>query len=109
MQRNFLVVAALAFGGVALGPGARPVPACPMCAQANETEDKRPQAYQASILFMMSMPALIAAGFGFGLYRLSRRAAADGAWDENGPDSPDIWKAADSDADFPDSPGGTSV
>ncbi|HUG92349.1 MAG TPA: hypothetical protein VML55_16035 [Planctomycetaceae bacterium] len=76
MRRNFLLLAALAFGGLALGPAVRPAPACPMCGQANETEDRRPQAYQASILFMMSMPALIAAGFGVGFYRLSRKAAA---------------------------------
>ena len=76
MRRNFLILAAIAFGGAALGPAARPAPACPMCSQANETEDKRPQAYQASILFMMSMPAIIAASFGVGLYRLSRKAAA---------------------------------
>ena len=83
MRRNLLLLAALVFGGVALGPGARPAPACPMCGQANETEDKRPQAYQASILFMMSMPALIAAGFGIGFYRLSRKAAAEQAGAEH--------------------------
>jgi hypothetical protein len=77
MRRNFLLLAAIAFGGAALGPAARPAPACPMCGQANETEEKRPQAYQASILFMMSMPALIAAGFGIGFYRLSRKALAE--------------------------------
>lgn len=79
MRRNFLILAAIAFGGAAFGPAARPAPACPMCSQANETEDKRPQAYQASILFMMSMPAIIAASFGVGLYRLSRKAAAQNA------------------------------
>jgi hypothetical protein len=77
MNRNLLLLAALALGAVALGPAVRPAPACPMCGQANETEKRRPQAYQASILFMMSMPALIAAGFGIGFYRLSRKALAD--------------------------------
>lgn len=91
MRRNFftLVLAAIAFGGAALATA--PALACPMCAQANETEDKRPQAYQASILFMMSMPALIAAGFGIGFYRLSRKAIAqDTGFDDS----------ADADGDF---------
>ncbi len=57
--------------------------ACPMCGQANESDqaeaNRRPQAYMYSILFMMAMPATIFAGFGIGLYRLSRKADASSA------------------------------
>jgi len=49
------------------------VQACPMCAEANETEDNRPKAYMYSILFMMAMPALIFTGFGIGFYRLRNK------------------------------------
>ena len=48
--------------------------ACPMCKTANETDDARPKAYMYSILFMLSMPAMMFSGFGFAFYRLSRKA-----------------------------------
>jgi hypothetical protein len=44
-----------------------------MCKAANETEPALPRAYQASILFMLAMPAMVLSGFGIGFYRLSRR------------------------------------
>ena len=50
--------------------------ACPLCAQANETDENRPKAYMYSILFMMSMPAVIFTGFSVGLYRLHKKHAA---------------------------------
>ncbi len=57
---------------------AAPVPAiaCPLCKLANESkqngeeENRRPQAYMYSILFMLSMPATLLTGFSFGFYRL---------------------------------------
>ncbi|QDT53513.1 hypothetical protein Pan44_15350 [Caulifigura coniformis] len=50
--------------------------ACPLCKLANESkqdceeENRRPQAYMYSILFMLSMPATLLTGFSFGFYRL---------------------------------------
>ncbi|HVJ85885.1 MAG TPA: hypothetical protein VM452_09595 [Caulifigura sp.] len=57
---------------------AAPVPAdaCPLCKlaneskQCNEEENRRPQAYMYSILFMLSMPATLLTGFSFGFYRV---------------------------------------
>lgn len=48
--------------------------ACPMCKNATETDDRKPQAYMYSILFMMAVPATIFTGFGITFYRLSRKA-----------------------------------
>jgi hypothetical protein len=60
--------------------------ACPMCGQANETsagttaeEAARPKAYMYSILFMLSMPALIFGGFGVVIYRTVRAARIEDA------------------------------
>lgn len=62
------------------------VSACPMCKVANEDApatdangmpidtNARPQAYMYSILFMLSMPALLLSGFGVAFYRMTRRA-----------------------------------
>lgn len=49
--------------------------ACPMCKAANESEkdNRKPQAYMYSILFMLAMPAVIFGGFGFGMYRLTKQ------------------------------------
>lgn len=70
--RNALALAALL---CLAGPLVDRAAACPMCQIANEaTGDARPRAYMYSILFMLSMPATILAGFGIGFYRLSRRA-----------------------------------
>ncbi|MAT16896.1 MAG: hypothetical protein CMJ46_16675 [Planctomyces sp.] len=46
--------------------------ACPMCKEANETESALPKAYMYSILFMISMPAIIFTGFGVKFYQLTR-------------------------------------
>ena len=62
------------------------VAACPMCKVANEDApamgadgfpldtNARPRAYMYSILFMLSMPALLLSGFGIAFYRMTRRA-----------------------------------
>ena len=53
-----------------------PAVACPLCKFANESkqdneeENRRPQAYMYSILFMLSMPATLLSGFSLGFYRL---------------------------------------
>ncbi|MGH7128024.1 MAG: hypothetical protein ACREIV_05615, partial [Planctomycetaceae bacterium] len=64
------------FGSMAFGPLVSTAAACPMCKQANETDDRRPKAYMYSILFMISMPAMMVGGFGFTFYRLSKKQAA---------------------------------
>ncbi|MEO1995951.1 MAG: hypothetical protein ABGZ17_11815, partial [Planctomycetaceae bacterium] len=40
---------------------------------ATETDDRLPRAYMYSILFMLSVPATIATGFGVSFYRLSKK------------------------------------
>lgn len=59
--------------------------ACPMCKAAAEADDRLPQAFFASILFMMGMPAALATGFGIAFWRLSKR--------------PDDWQPEDYAAD----------
>lgn len=68
-----LVIALLFSSAVIFGSTANVATACPMCAEANKQDEKRPKAYMYSILFMMSMPAIIFTGFGVGLYRLHRK------------------------------------
>lgn len=76
--------------------------ACPMCKNANETDDHRPRAYMISILFMLAVPATIFTGLSVGLYRLSKRenaAIANGEWSGDGfasnPTSSDVETPAD--------------
>lgn len=75
-MRRLILVSAILLGALASAP---PVYACPMCQVANEsdqnaaTQDARPRAYMYSILFMLSMPATLLGGFGFGFYRLHRQ------------------------------------
>lgn len=75
MKRRLLLSTAFLIGVLAFGPLADTARACPMCKEANESQedDSRPRAYMYSILFMLAMPATLAAGFGIGLYRLSKR------------------------------------
>jgi hypothetical protein len=47
--------------------------ACPMCKTANEQDPNRPKAYMYSILFMLTMPAIIFGSFGYGLYVMNKR------------------------------------
>lgn len=57
--------------------------ACPSCKSANESDDRRPQAYMASILFMLAMPATVFAGFGVAFWRASRKHPVEpGAMEE---------------------------
>lgn len=58
---------------VVLAVFANTASACPMCKEANETDDAKPRAYMYSILFMMGMPAAIFTGFGLSMYRLHRK------------------------------------
>ncbi len=60
---------------VTFGPILNTAQACPMCKEANQTDENRPKAYMYSILFMMSMPAILFTGFSVGLYRLHRKQA----------------------------------
>lgn len=89
MRRTILrltLIAGLAFAGANLAVPT-PASACPMCQLANENGDEeskektpenvRPKAYMYSILFMLSMPAVLVTGFSIGFYRLSKRKAAE--------------------------------
>lgn len=85
-MRRLLILSALACGVLAADPLVQPAEACPMCKYANEdgtadggpvTEASlRPKAYMYSILFMISMPATLFAGFSFSFYRLSKQQQA---------------------------------
>ncbi len=78
-MRRLLLSLALLMGVM----GATPARACPMCKYANEdgSEDgsatseanRRPRAYMYSILFMISMPATLLAGFSFSFYRMWKK------------------------------------
>ena len=72
-MRRFAAITLLSLAALS-GPLSVPAAACPMCKAANESEPNRPKAYRYSILFMLSMPAVVFTGFGIGFYRLSRRA-----------------------------------
>jgi hypothetical protein len=72
-----LLLAVLLILAVFFGPTIQAAQACPMCAEANKVDDNRPKAYMYSILFMMSMPALIFTGFGIGFYRMHRKHAPE--------------------------------
>jgi hypothetical protein len=75
-MRRLVLAVAIALGMLACAPSAR---ACPMCKVANESgenaavRDARPRAYMYSILFMLSMPATLLTGYGFGFYRMHKR------------------------------------
>ena len=45
-----------------------------MCKLATESTSRQPRAYMYSVLFMMSMPAMLTTGFGIAFYRLSKQA-----------------------------------
>jgi len=51
------------------------VMACPMCKAALEEDSRLPNAYQTSILFMLSVPGTIFTTLGVGLVMLGRREA----------------------------------
>lgn len=68
-----LRLATVAMVGVALLALPTAAEACPMCKSAAEADDRLPQAFFASILFMLSMPVALATGFGVAFWRLSKR------------------------------------
>ena len=85
-MRRSLLAALIALAAFAAVPALPSAQACPMCKLANESgqdencgvTNARPRAYMYSILFMLSMPATLTAGFGFGFYRLWRKGQAQG-------------------------------
>ena len=82
--RTWLIVAIL-MGAFSLG-AAQTARACPMCKAAITADDRRPQAFMYSILFMLAMPATIFTGFSIGFYRLSHKQITD---DSFAPDDAD--------------------
>lgn len=81
-MKHLLILLTLAGGLLAAGPMVSSADACPMCKYANESgsedgssseENRRPQAYMYSILFMISMPATLMAGFSFSFYRMWKK------------------------------------
>lgn len=78
-MKRLLLLTALLLGSFSAGPLVSSADACPMCQFANKNGEKegelseanrRPRAYMYSILFMISMPATIFAGFSFSFYRM---------------------------------------
>ncbi len=67
-----LLVAVCCFS---LSAGTNTVQACPMCKIAAEDagNDRQPQAYMASILTMLTMPAALFTVLGVSLYRISSK------------------------------------
>lgn len=63
--------------------------ACPSCRAANASNPNLPIAYQTSILFMLTVPALIMSVFGVGLYRLNKAQEEATAAFESG----EAWQA----------------
>ena len=69
-----LMLAVAVLGTVGALPFAdSPALACPNCKAANETDSLKPKAYMYSILFMISMPATLLAGFSFSFYRMWKK------------------------------------
>lgn len=56
-----------------LAAGSGVASACPMCKSALETDSRLPQAYQTSILFMLSVPTAIFSAITWGLVIIARR------------------------------------
>lgn len=54
-----------------------------MCRAANESEEdnRLPRAYMYSILFMLAVPASLASGLGYSLYRLNKREQFADGWE----------------------------
>lgn len=87
MFRRAALAGLLIFGALASEPALAPAEACPSCKLANATDNRLPRAYQFSILFMLTVPALLVTSFGVGLYRLNKTQEAALAEFESG----DIW------------------
>jgi hypothetical protein len=75
-MRRILIATFLVGAAMSVGPLVSAASACPMCKEANDVDDRRPQAYMYSILFMLAMPATIFTGFGVSFYRLSKKQQA---------------------------------
>ena len=88
MSRRFWLSAAALAGFVCVGMSANTAHACPSCKNANATDSRLPLAYQASILFMLGVPAVMCSALGFGLYRLNKAQVAAMEAFENG----DVWQ-----------------
>ncbi len=81
-MRRLILASLIVLFSFAATPVTKTAQACPMCQIANESgenaaiRDARPRAYMYSILFMLSMPATLLTGYGFGFYRLHRQQLA---------------------------------
>ena len=73
-MRRILSIVILMGGLLLAGPAVQTAMACPLCKEANETNSALPRAYMYSIIFMLSVPAVVLAGFGIGFYHLSKSA-----------------------------------
>ena len=83
MMRKVVLVFAVLISSLAVAPAAQ---ACPMCKLANEdgtnsqaaaVANALPRAYMYSILFMLSMPAMLTTAFGLAFYRMHKRQQAE--------------------------------
>lgn len=75
MLRGFFISSFIALAVLLAGPATESAQACPNCKESLSTDDSLPRAYQYSIIFMLTVPATIFTGFGYGFYRLSQRSA----------------------------------
>ena len=81
MMKRTLLLLAIVFGSTFAAPATSPVAACPMCKNANESDqdgepNTKPQAYMYSILFMISMPATLLGAFSFAFWRLQQQVGS---------------------------------
>lgn len=72
MTSKFLMIPVLAVVLTLSAPATTTVLACPMCKAANEEDDAKPRAYMYSILFMLTVPAMLVSGVTFSLFKMSR-------------------------------------
>ena len=73
MKKHLPIALLIMFGLFLFGPMCDVADACPMCRNATESDDRLPRAFMYSIIFMISMPAMIFTGFSVMFYRLSRQ------------------------------------
>jgi hypothetical protein len=82
-MRTVCTIAVLAVFAMSAGTAE----ACPSCKNANATDSRLPLAYQASILFMLTVPATLVSVLGVMLYRLNKAQVLATEAFENG----DVW------------------